>query len=212
MKWLAWLFGRKHYEIKIVLATLAVIIMLPIISVVVFASSGIALVGNALANLNPITHLVDLFDPNGHKIAEVQLSTVWPAKGYISDEFGTFDAFRQELGLGPHTGIDIADNRGRISGDPITPFMEGKVIKVHTKNDNTCGEYVEIQHQYNITSLYCHMSEPIATENEDVKPGDVIGLEGQTGAATGPHVHFQVMVYGIAVNPRIFMVGEPEKY
>ena len=212
MSFIYWLFRRKNYEIKIVLATLAVLISLPIISVVVFASSGLALVGSALANLNPVTHLVEIFEPNGHKVAEVKLSTVWPAQGYISDEFGAHEAFRLELGLGPHTGIDIADNRGKISGDPITPFMEGKVIAVHDKDDNTCGKHVELQHQYNITSLYCHMSEPQAIVEEDVKPGDVIGLSGQTGVATGPHVHFQVMVYGIAVNPRIFMVGDPEPY
>jgi murein DD-endopeptidase MepM/ murein hydrolase activator NlpD len=90
--------------------------------------------------------------------------------------------------------------------------MEGKVIVVHDVDNDTCGKYVEVQHQYNITSLYCHMSQPEATVGDEVKPGDIIGLTGQTGAATGPHVHFQVMVYGIAVNPRIFMVGDPEPY
>lgn len=212
MKFLTWIFGKKHYEIKIALATLAVLLMLPIISLVVFASSGLALVTDTLAHLNPITHLVDLFDPNGHKIGEVKLSTVWPARGYISDEFGTWDDFRKAMHLGPHTGIDIADNRGKISGDPITPFMEGTVTQVHDKDDNDCGKFVRIQHSYSITSLYCHMSEPEAFVGQPVKPGDIIGLSGSTGAVTGPHVHFQIMVYGIAVNPRLFMVGEPEAY
>lgn len=210
MKFLRWLFGRKHYELKIVLATLAVLISLPIVSVVVAATSAATVVGNALVAINPITHLVELFDPNGHKTAEVQFSTVWPVRGYVSDEFGSFDTLRKELNLGPHTAIDIANEFGLI-GDPITPFMQGKVIRVHNIDDNTCGKYVKIQHDNNITSLYCHMSQALAVEKQDVKPGDIIGLEGKTGAATGPHVHFQVMVYDIPVNPRIFMVGEPER-
>lgn len=210
MKLLTWIFGKKHYEIKIALATLAVLIMLPVISLVVFAGSGLALVQDTLAHLNPITHLVELFDPNGHKTGEVQLSTVWPAKGYISDEFGTWDEFRRRMHLGPHTGIDIANTKSEAL--PITPFMDGVVMDVHTKNDNDCGEYVRVSHKYNITSLYCHMSQPLATIGQDVKPGDVLGLEGMTGAATGVHCHFGVYVYGIAVNPRLFMVGDPEPY
>lgn len=210
MIFLAWLFSKKHYELKIVFATLGVLFIVPVIAVVVVVASPIAAIGNALASVNPITHLVDIFDPNGNKLSEVQLSTVWPAKGYVSDEFGTYDLLRKELHLGPHTGIDIANEHGRI-GDPITPFMEGRVIRVNDIDNGNCGKYVKVQHAYNITSLYCHMSEPLATPNQEVKPGDIIGLEGETGAATGPHVHFQVMVYDIPVNPRIFMVGEPER-
>ncbi len=210
MKFLKWAFGRKHYEIKIVLATLAVLISLPIVSVVVAASSATAVVGDALATVNPITHIVELFDPNGNKTTELHLTTTWPSRGYVSDEFGAWEDWRKALGLGPHTGIDIANSYGR-SGDPITPFLEGKVIKVDYAGNGTCGIYVKVQHQYNITSLYCHMLEAAVIVGQDVKPGDTIGLMGMTGEATGPHVHFQVNVYDIPVNPRIFMVGDPER-
>ncbi len=210
MKFLRWVFGSKHYELKIVLATLAVLIALPIVSVVVAATSATAVVGSTLANLNPVTHVVDLFDPNGKKESELHLTTTWPSRGYVSDEFGTLDAVRRSLGLGPHTGIDIANNYKR-SGDPITPFLEGKVIKVDHIGKGTCGIYVRVQHDHNITSLYCHMMLASVIQGQDVKPGDTIGLMGMTGEATGPHVHFQVSVYDIPVNPRIFMVGEPER-
>lgn len=204
-----WLLKRSKTELKIVLATLAVLIILPTVSVVVLASSGSAIVGQALANLNPITHLVEIFNPNGQKVADLQLSTVWPARGYISDEFGAFEKFRQEAGSGPHTGIDIA-NRWDIPGDPVTTFAKGTVIRVHNTDDNSCGKYVQIAHGNNVTSLYCHLENAVAVEHSDVVPGDVIGYMGQTGFATGVHVHFGMYVYGVAVNPRIFMVGEPE--
>ncbi len=197
-------------EIKIVLATLIIFIFLPAITVVVVAASGLQLVGDALAALNPITHLVEIFDTKGNKIGDVSLTTNWPARGYVSDEFGSYDAYRKSLGLGPHTGIDIANNYGRI-GDPITPFMEGTVLRVDSINDSNCGINIKLQNSYNITSLYCHMDSvinlPIGTP---VKPGDIIGYMGSTGASSGPHVHLETAIYGIPVNPRIFLVGAPE--
>ena len=204
-----WLLKRSKNELKIVLACLFVLIALPTISVVVFASSGLSIVSQALANLNPITHMVEIFDPNGNKITELQLSTVWPARGYISDEFGAFEKFRQEAGSGPHTGIDIA-NRWDIAGDPVTTFAKGTVIKVHNTDDNSCGKYVMVSHGYSVASVYCHLQNAVAVENTEVVPGDVIGYMGQTGFATGVHLHFGMYVYGVAVNPRTFMVGEPE--
>ena len=206
MIFLRWLISRKHYELKIVLTTLSVLILLPLISVVVFASAGISLIGSALANLNPVTHLVEIFDPNGHKVADVELSTVWPVAGHVTLEFGESDLPYQVH----HTGIDIANPHFKI-GDPITPFAAGKVIWVETRPENPsgCGEYVLIDNGNHITSLYCHLSDTSVVKDQEVKPGDVIGLEGQTGHATGPHLHFQIMVYGIPVNPRTFMVGDP---
>jgi murein DD-endopeptidase MepM/ murein hydrolase activator NlpD len=53
------------------------------------------------------------------------------------------------------------------------------------------------------------MSKLYVTKGEKVKLGQIIGLEGQTGWATGPHVHFEIRVYGIPVNPRTFVSGNP---
>ena len=208
MNFVWWIIRKSKTEIKIVLGTLAVLIFMPAIALVVLASSATAVVGQALAAVNPVTHLVSIFSPNGQIVREVELSTVWPARGYVSDEFGTHEKFRSDMGLGPHTGIDIANEKNE-TGAPITPFMDGKVSIVHKTDDNTCGIYVEVDHGNGIQSLYCHMSATNTEKNADVKPGDVIGFVGSTGAATGAHVHFQIMIYSIAVNPRIFMVGDP---
>lgn len=196
-------------EIRVILGTLAIIIFLPLISVVVIANAGVEAVSSALASLNPITHKVDIKDANGNLVDSVDLSTVWPVHGYISDEFGAFSSLRELLGLGPHSGIDIANSFGQ-EGEPITPFMEGTVVQVEYQDVGACGIHVKVQHKYNLSSLYCHMSKAVATLNQPVKPGDVIGYVGSTGTSTGSHLHFQVMLYDIAVNPRIFMVGQPE--
>ncbi|MES2971466.1 MAG: M23 family metallopeptidase [Patescibacteria group bacterium] len=210
MMFLRWIFSKKHYELKIVLATLGVLFVLPIIAVVVVVSTPIVAVGNALAAVNPITHIVEIFNPNGDKVEEIQLSTTWPTRGYTTDEFGAYGQYRMEHNLGPHTGLDIA-NEYNLIGEPVSPFTEGKVIKVNPFDNGTCGIYVKVQHVFNVTSLYCHLAIALAVEQQDVKPGDIIGLMGSTGASTGAHLHFQVAVYDIPVNPRTFMVGEPEK-
>ena len=204
-----WLILRSKTEIKIVLTTLGILFILPTVALVVLASSSLAAVGSALAAVNPVTHLVEIFDPNGHTTRTVKLSTVWPARGVVSDEFGAFEAFRKEAGLGPHTGIDIANEKGQ-TGAPITTFMTGTVTEVHTSTNGDCGIYVRINHGNGITSLYCHMIGTATTVGTVVNPGDVIGYVGSTGASTGAHVHFQTMVYSIPVNPRIFMVGNPK--
>ena len=206
---LFWFVRNTKTELKIVAATLAVLLLLPLAAVVVFASAGVALVSDALVSVNPTTQLIELFDPDGNKTAELELSTTWPARGYISDEFGTYQPFRRLLGLGAHSGIDIANAYGMV-GDPITPFMEGVVVSVTIEDSGACGKRVRLSHGNNIQSLYCHLSSVSVAEGMDVVPGDVIGYMGNTGTSTGPHLHFQVEVYGIPVNPRIFVVGEPE--
>ena len=201
-----WLFKNSKFEIKAILITLFVLITLPMVSVVVVASSGIQLVGDALAYVNPVTKLVELFDTEGNKVAEIELTTNWPATGYVSDEFGSTQQWRLDWGLGMHTGIDIANE----VGTPITPFMDGSIVYVDNVDDSACGKGVKVRHDHNITSLYCHMSyAEELPEDTPVKPGDVIGYMGSTGASTGPHLHFSTYVYGILVNPRTFMAGEP---
>lgn len=195
-------------ELKIILATISVLLILPAFAVIVVASSGAAIVGEALAAVNPVTKLIELFDTNGNKTAEIELSVNWPAKGYVTDEFGTHAQFRKNLGLGPHSGIDI----GNVVGTPVTPFMTGTIAWVDNVDDSACGKAVKLNHSHNITSTYCHMDSAVEfAPGTEVEPGVVIGYIGNTGESTGPHLHFVTRVYGILVNPRTFMVGEPEQ-
>jgi murein DD-endopeptidase MepM/ murein hydrolase activator NlpD len=209
MNLMSWILRKSKKELAIVFIILTILIMLPAISLIVLVASGESVISNAIAVINPVTHFVDIFDANGKKVNELELSTTWPTTGYISDEFGTQDAFRSEMGFGPHTGIDIANEHGDI-GSPITTFMIGTVQKVHDIDDNICGKYVKIDNGAGITSLYCHLSVTATTEKLVVNPGDVIGYMGKSGAATGSHLHFQINVFDIPVNPRNFMVGEPK--
>lgn len=201
---LLYLFKATKTQLLIIFSTLAVIILLPILVVFTAASAGVQAVSSALAFINPITHLVEVHDPDGKLIAQISATTTWPAAGVVTTEFGDPTPYQKH-----HTGLDIA---GR-AGDPITPFMAGKVITVQDNPNNSSGfgKYVAIDHGNAITSIYAHLSETNAIMGQDVKPGDVIGLEGDTGHAIGVHLHFEIRIYNIPVDPRIFMVGNPPR-
>jgi murein DD-endopeptidase MepM/ murein hydrolase activator NlpD len=187
-------------EAKIVLVSLAVLLFLPIFAVVAIAASGLQAVSDALAWLNPETHKVEIRNPAGDVMLELDATTAWPTTGTVTQEFGIPNLPYEEH----HSGLDIAN----VTGTPITPFMPGRVIKAGPVTEG-CGQCVYVDHGNHIVSTYSHMSVVKAKVGDEVKPGDVIGLQGETGWAEGSHLHFTIKLYDIPVNPRIFMVGEP---
>lgn len=192
-------FSLKN-EFKIVLITFISILFLPLLAVIVLTNSGLPAISNKLASVNLNSNVVAIHDPTGKIIAKINASSSWPLHGVVTLEFGESDLPYQPI----HTGIDIAGKYGT----PITPFMKGTVVEVEHLSWGY-GNYIVIDHGNNVTSLYGHMSETEVTKGQIVQPGDIIGLEGQSGWATGPHVHFEVRVFGIPVNPRTFVQGEP---
>lgn len=202
MSFLIWLYKSSKTEAKVLLVVFASLFILPLFAVVAIANAGIAGVAHALVSVNPITHLVEIHNANGKLVKTLNVSTIWPANGVVTLEFGAPDPPYQLH----HTGIDIA-NRHQRQGDPISVFMPGKVIFAGWQTGY--GNVVYVDHGNNITSIYGHMETIYAHKGEEVKPGDVIGLMGMTGWATGPHVHFEIRVYDIPVNPRTFMIGNP---
>lgn len=188
-----WSYKKELFYVS--LAFLGVL-LLPFIAVLVIANTGIQIVSDHLASINVTTHQIEIHDPTGKVVATIDAATVWPTTGVITLEFGESDLPYQPF----HTGIDIAGK----TGDPITPFMKGKVIYADSISWGY-GKHVIIDNGKNITSIYAHMSEIDTKVGQEVSPGDVIGKEGQTGWATGPHVHFQINIFGIPVNPRVFL-------
>src|SRR5712692_8565765 len=96
----------------------------------------------------------------------------------------------------PHTGIDLAAPYGTA----VMAADSGQVI--WTGWDwSGLGWAVKINHGYYIATIYGHLDHFIVKVGQNVKKGQLIGYEGSTGASTGPHVHFMVLVYNIFVNP-----------
>ena len=192
-----WNFRR---ELKFVIVSFLITISLPIIAVIILMNVGINVVSDSLTSFNTLNNKVQIKDPlTGDVIKEISPVVVWPTKGVITLEFGQSDWPYQIF----HTGIDIANPNG-LQGDPITPFMKGKVIYAGEIFWGY-GKHIIIDHGDNITSLYGHLSKIFVYPGQEVKPGDIIGLEGSTGWSTGPHLHFQINVFGLPINPRAFL-------
>jgi murein DD-endopeptidase MepM/ murein hydrolase activator NlpD len=100
-----------------------------------------------------------------------------------------------------HRGLDQRSRRGA----PIRAIADGIVRIVRMFNIH--GGTVGIDHGQGVTSFYLHMSRFAANEGEHVRRGDVIGYAGSTGFATGPHLHWQLTVHGVPVNPHQWVKG-----
>ena len=100
-----------------------------------------------------------------------------------------------------HQGVDFVPGYGA----PIYVIADGVVIQ-HEDGNGEYGNFVIIEHTINgqsVTSTYAHMQHGSVALNvgQVVKVGDFIGLVGQTGAATGPHLHFEIAINGVKVDP-----------
>lgn len=94
-----------------------------------------------------------------------------------------------------HKGIDIEAQ----SGAPIKAAYDGEVIEAD--KEETYGNYIKLKHIDGLTTLYAHCSKLLISKGQKVKKGDVIAEVGCTGAAEGPHLHFEVRKDNEAVNP-----------
>lgn len=94
-----------------------------------------------------------------------------------------------------HKGIDIEAQ----SGTPIKAAYDGEVVE--SDMEASYGNYVKIKHIDGLTTLYAHCSKLLVSEGQKVEKGNIIAEVGCTGAANGPHLHFEVRKDNTAVNP-----------
>lgn len=121
--------------------------------------------------------------------------TLWPVVGEITGHFGErLDPFSGEGAF--HAGMDIASHYG----DAVRATADGVVLEASGERSGY-GRLVVIDHGFGVTTWYGHLSAFKTQIGMHVKAGDVIGLEGQSGRSTGPHVHYEVRMYNTPVNP-----------
>jgi murein DD-endopeptidase MepM/ murein hydrolase activator NlpD len=117
-----------------------------------------------------------------------------PAQAAISDVFGSVRVFNGKTSS-PHLGLDF-----RVpSGTPVASMGGGTVLLARPLYFE--GNFVVIDHGQGLLTLYLHLSEFKVKEGEQVKRGEVIGLSGDTGRATGPHLHVAVRWQGTYLDP-----------
>lgn len=124
----------------------------------------------------------------------------FPTAGEITSPFGyrTHPIFGTQR---PHTGIDIGADEGQL----VQTVAGGTVILADWNGGY--GKCVIIDHGDGTSSLYAHNSEILVTEGQVIPAGTVISQVGSTGYSTGPHLHFEIRVNGVPVNPMDYLDG-----
>lgn len=129
------------------------------------------------------------------------LPSRWPVRGPVNSEYGrrsspwTADAGTREF----HAGLDI----GAPIGTPVKAPARGTVVFAGRAPEY--GISLIIDHGNEVKSLYGHLSRLYVTQDQIVERGQVVALTGNTGRTSGPHLHYEIMVQGRPVNPRMYL-------
>ena len=122
------------------------------------------------------------------------IALVEPVAGTITSRFGRRSG-------GTHTGLDIANS----TGTPIRAAATGTVI--YSGYKGSYGRLIIIAHTNSIQTYYAHCSRLYVSAGQTVSQGEVIAAVGSTGNSTGPHLHLEVRVNGVAKNPQNYVYG-----
>lgn len=123
------------------------------------------------------------------------ITLIKPVSGTISSRFGARSSIRSSA----HTGLDIATSKGT----PIVAAASGTVSFAGYKG--SYGYLVVITHSNGVQTYYGHCSQLYVSAGDKVSQGSKIAAVGSTGNSTGPHLHFEVRVNGVAYNPQSYL-------
>lgn len=109
-------------------------------------------------------------------------------------------------GMRKHSGIDLAAP----TGTPVYATADGVVSRADWYS--SYGLYISLEHGASLQTRYAHLSRLAVAAGDTVKKGDLIGYVGSTGRSTGPHLHYEVRVDGVAVNPIPYMMEDERQF
>ena len=127
--------------------------------------------------------------------ANLGIALIRPVSGTITSRFGVGSRIRRS----PHTGLDIATS----TGTPIAAAASGTVTFSGYKG--SYGNMLVISHGNGVQTYYGHCSKLYVSAGTQVSQGQIIGAVGSTGNSTGPHLHLEVRVNGVAYNPQNYV-------
>ncbi len=126
--------------------------------------------------------------------------SIWPSRGWVTSTYGQrISPFTGNPQM--HKGLDIAN---RI-GTPIVASADGIVVAAGP--DPGLGMMVVMSHGYGIKTVYGHLDKVLVHAGQKVKRGLEIATMGNTGRSTGPHLHYEVSMNGVAVNPSRYIIN-----
>lgn len=118
----------------------------------------------------------------------------WPVRGFLSSTFGLrTDPFTGNQLM--HTAIDIVAPKGT----PIKAPADG--IVTFSGEDPSLGNMLVVDHGYGVITRYGHNNAVLMREGQRVRRGDTIATVGSTGRSTGPHLHYEIRIKDVAINP-----------
>jgi murein DD-endopeptidase MepM/ murein hydrolase activator NlpD len=118
----------------------------------------------------------------------------WPVRGFLSSTFGPrVDPFTGQQRM--HEAIDIVAPKGT----PVKAPADG--IVTFSGSDPTFGNMLVIDHGYGVITRYGHNDSILVREGQRVKRGDTICTVGMSGRSTGPHLHYEIRINDVAINP-----------
>ena len=127
--------------------------------------------------------------------------SIWPTRGWVTSSFGfrksPFTGLREK-----HEGWDIAAR----NGSPVRATADGVVVV--EGREYGYGNLVEVDHGYGIVTRYGHNSKHLVKVGDRVKRGQVVSLVGNTGRSTGPHLHYEILLNGVPVSPKNYILEE----
>ena len=127
--------------------------------------------------------------------ASLGISLAKPVSGIISSRFGV----RSRIRSSAHTGLDIATS----TGTPISAAASGTVTFAGRKG--SYGNLLVITHSNGVQTYYGHCSKLYVSAGTTVSQGQTVAAVGSTGNSTGPHLHFEIRVNGVAYNPQNYL-------
>jgi len=131
--------------------------------------------------------------PERANMAYKKLDFIWPVEGKISNPFEETESRR-------HQGIDISSPLGT----PIKASNAGKVIYSYN-GIKGYGNLIILRHSEEYVTVYAHNQVNLVEEGAWAEKGQIIGRVGQTGNATGPHLHFEIRKNNKALDPLLFL-------
>jgi murein DD-endopeptidase MepM/ murein hydrolase activator NlpD len=157
---------------------------------------------NYFDKIKTIFTLTDPFTPSD-SIEQTNLKFICPVKegARVTDMFG----MRQHPVTGKwglHSGMDFSGRRG----DPVYATADGIVMSIITEDqDIKNGNQVYLTHSQGFITRYAHLDSILVFFDQRVACGDRIATIGKTGRTTGPHLHFEIQVNGIPIDPNTFL-------
>jgi hypothetical protein len=123
----------------------------------------------------------------------------WPVIGPITGVFGSQRVYNGELGR-PHYGVDV----GVPTGTSVVAPADGVITLAHEDMYYSGGTII-LDHGFQVSSTFIHLSKVLVKAGDVVKQGDIIGLVGATGRATGPHLDWRMNWMDRRVDPQLLV-------